>query len=516
MTIAALAEKIAILEKENRIGQINAELSAFQFTPSTAVELTLQLYRRTCVRTVLGLVPQLDRLNIHSAAVDFAAAYLGILARDYRWIDRIEKRWEGRIEEFRAAFPSRHQALTEEIPQLATTAMEGGDGYRQASACLRLAKLVDKEVERIFPAVARPPQAYKLNDDTSLPRQTQQYANLPPVSRKPRRVAIVCRRWWSGPGSRPFEVGPRFLGAFQAAGWEAIFLPMESVLAEAHFHGAFAALRKLTETGPLDAVIFDQFGCPINQCMPPVTFIAHATRLRVRCPDLRIVPLYLDPWQKEGWAAMRETARVVDSIWSAYPSLDIWHDPAISGKVIVLPFPLGIGIDPVEAANDIRSFSFFGSVYQYNFYRAFWIAEAHGQGILIHFERKAHLIDDRLSAMESYARYLRTLKRERFPLNFSMRRDGTRVYTGRSLEALALGCCLVQEKTMDLHEIYTPGRHYLEFDTMDDLHDIARFIEKSPDEADKIAGEGRRLAAAHYSDGKIVETLERILWATSR
>ncbi len=515
MNIEAIAQKIADLEKKDRFDEISAEISRLQFTPDSVIHLTLALYNALAARTALAMVRHLDRLNISHPFVDFAAAHLGIMMDDSQWIDRLENRWQGRFEEFRAAFPHRHAALADEISKMAASGINT-DNDGRVSASLRVARVLSADVERIFPEKARKPRAVVLGKKSVLPPQTKLYADLPPVRRKPRRVAVVCRQWWSTRNSRPYEVGPRITNGCLSAGWDATFVPVEMLLYAAPIHAAFAAVEKLNEKGSLDAVFFDQFGCPPNRCVPPAEFTAFADRIRARSPGVRIVPIYLDPWQQETWPDMREFAPSTDFMWSAWPSLEIWHDPRISGKAVVLPFPLGLGAKMTVPKGRTRTLSFVGSIYQYNFYRAFWIVQAKNRRIPIHFDRRSHNTDDGLPAMESYRRYLQLLARENYPLNFSMRRDGRRVYTGRSLEAIAIGRCLVQEKNMDLHEMYTPGRHYLEFDTIDDLHDIARFIKKNPDKADEIAKEGRRFAAEHYSDAKIVDKLERILWGKDR
>lgn len=512
MSVEALADHLAALEKENR----PIQLSVDGLSLDDAVQLTLALYQRKCFRLVPAIVAQLDQASVRSPVIDFAVAHLGLLTKDYQGLDRIEARWRGRYDAFRQAYPEPRRTLVDVLSTVVAAALNVDPDLGRIAACLRLARILDAEIERLFPAAARPRRLPDLAAADTLPPQTRRYAELPPVPRRPRRVAVACRWWWGGPGSRPHEVGPRFIEGFRAAGWEAVHVAMESVTEADDFQKAFTVLEKMAESAPFDAVLFDQFGCPVNQCLKPAPFTDFADRLRRQCPDMRLVAVYLDPWQQQAWADMREASPAIDFLWSAWPTLEIWQIPALRDKVITLPFPAAVDSCALRSEETTTTLSFSGSVYQYNFFRAFWLAEAEARNIPIHFTKRDHHRDDGRAPLESYKRYLQGLKGERYPLNFSMRQDGTRVYTARSQEALALGCCLVQEKTTDFHHFFTPGRHYLEFDTFDDFHDIARFVKASPDKAKAIGGEAQRFYRAHYADDRIVDTLERILWGERR
>ena len=93
-----------------------------------------------------------------------------------------------------------------------------------------------------------------------------------------------------------------------------------------------------------------------------------------------------------------------------------------------------------------------------------------------------------------------------------MRRDGSRMLTGRSFESIFAGGCLIQERVDDLDYYFEPGRHYFRFETFADLRNLLTWLSHHPEEAQATAERGQAYYHAHYSDRAIVESLGRRLF----
>ncbi len=95
--------------------------------------------------------------------------------------------------------------------------------------------------------------------------------------------------------------------------------------------------------------------------------------------------------------------------------------------------------------------------------------------------------------------YARLLGRSRAVLNVSHHGNGVHLITGRVWEAIAAGSLLVEQNNPATAMFFTPYRHYLPWTTVDDIIQIARFIDRRPDLAARIADEAHAWARRYYT-----------------
>jgi spore maturation protein CgeB len=120
-------------------------------------------------------------------------------------------------------------------------------------------------------------------------------------------------------------------------------------------------------------------------------------------------------------------------------------------------------------------------------------------------------VDDGLDAIDSYRKYIETFLIYDSQLNFAMRRDGSRIATGRAFEVIHCGACLIQERTQDLDYYFTPQDHYFCFETFDDLMDLLKLLDREPERIQAMAAKGQAYYRAHFDDRLIIDGLSRRL-----
>lgn len=105
------------------------------------------------------------------------------------------------------------------------------------------------------------------------------------------------------------------------------------------------------------------------------------------------------------------------------------------------------------------------------------------------------------------ASYARLLSRSQAILNVSHHGPGISLVTGRVWESIAAGTLLVEQDNPATAMFFTPYRHYLPWKTVEDIVHIARFVERRPDMAAKIASEAHAWAKRHYNAKRFWEGL---------
>jgi hypothetical protein len=85
-------------------------------------------------------------------------------------------------------------------------------------------------------------------------------------------------------------------------------------------------------------------------------------------------------------------------------------------------------------------------------------------------------------------------------------RDGFLV-TGRVFEAIALGAVLIEQDNPATSAFFTPWRHYLPWTDVADIVQLARFVARNPDQADRIRVEARRWLDLNYDCGSFWRSL---------
>jgi hypothetical protein len=230
--------------------------------------------------------------------------------------------------------------------------------------------------------------------------------------------------------------------------------------------------------------------------------------LRRNRPALKILSLYFDPWEAERWDDIEAGGALIDAAWSLVVR-PIWERPVFKDKTLFLPFPHGGDYPAAPALKP--SFRFGGGVQYTSWDRAFWAAAIAQAGLPFRIEASDHQEDNR-DPLESYRAYMLRSQTGEAALNFARRFNGIYTLTGRTFETLATGGLLVQERSDDIDLFFTAGRHYLRFETLTDLFDIATLLQQEPDRAEAIRREGAAFFAERYSDEKLIAYLDQFLF----
>ena len=368
------------------------------------------------------------------------------------------------------------------------------NGFRERWCSVAEAHFWDKEAGGYFLAP---------DDGSKLLRLAAAPAGAP---RSPRKAVLGIRHRWSPeqPNSREHDIPARYVMALESYGWQAQRHDLRSLEDRAIIAEDFRALAALCRDTEADLLILDDFQ-PRRGGGTAGEIIRALRRER---PNLRIVSLYFDPWQPERWDDIEAGADCLDAIWSLVVT-PIWQRPAFAGKTLFLPFPHGGAYPPPPALQP--RFRFGGGVQYTNWDRAFWLAAINESGLPLTIAASDHQ-HDQLDPLESYRAYMLQSATGEAALNFARRSNGTYTLTGRSFETLATAGLLVQERSDDIDLFFIAGQHYLRFETLTDLFDIAHLLQRAPERAESIRRAGAAFFAERYSDERLIAYLDHLLF----
>lgn len=212
-----------------------------------------------------------------------------------------------------------------------------------------------------------------------------------------------------------------------------------------------------------------------------------------------VIGLLLDPWAACQESISKLWGDTIDLIWapgSSNVQLESWRARGYMTSNFLLP--LGLNFEkPPSSRSPLKNtqFKFSGSIEWTNFPRMFWrIACRNNKRVLFDI---SSLADDRRSPQDSYLAYLERLTSTGAAINFSMRRSGSRMMTGRTYESLAAGVLLLQEYSPDVAEFFVPNEHYIEFDG---LESFETHVETTSLSAQKLFREVAREGCAFFHD----------------
>ncbi|MDO8608696.1 MAG: glycosyltransferase [Phaeospirillum sp.] len=329
----------------------------------------------------------------------------------------------------------------------------------------------------------------------------------PPPARSPRRAVVAIRKYLytNRAGSRLHDFGPRLVTAMQAYGWLPDFHPMQTVGSGQELDAEYRKITELCRSRNAEVLVIDEFIANTHTTNCANEIIA----LKKDMPNLKVIVLYLDTWSLEQNDVIR-AIEIVDYVWNMFPALSLYRNSGMAEKVFEGPYPMGgmSGSLTTPLTGHIR---FVGGIQLYNWHRAFWIAAAQSDRLRIEAQISS-VVDDGLSALDSYRDYFQRLEKTGCCLNFSMRLNESRILTGRAFEAILAGALLVQEETADMPYYFKAGEHYLSFATYAELREIARFIAEEPAEAEAIRRRGFDFACARYADDKAIGYLDGLLF----
>ncbi len=322
-----------------------------------------------------------------------------------------------------------------------------------------------------------------------------------------RKAVLAIRRYWipEQPASREHDIPVRIAAAMTAHGWQPRRYHLRSFTHRDTVTEDYRALAALCRDSDADVLVLDEFQPGRGGNAAPGEIVRALKRDR---PDLRVIGLYLDPWAPEHWNEIEAAADIVDAVWSSVVTA-LWQRPAFRDKTLFLPLPhAGHYAAPAERRPGL---AFRGGVQYSNWDRAFWLSAIADAGLPLHVGVSSHARDDR-DPLESYRAYMRDMGASEAVLNFSRRSNGEHTLTARTFEVPAAGGLLVQERAQDVDLFFVAGRHYLQFETLADLADIAELIRTEPDRVDAIRCQGAAFFRERYADDCIVASLENFLF----
>lgn len=121
------------------------------------------------------------------------------------------------------------------------------------------------------------------------------------------------------------------------------------------------------------------------------------------------------------------------------------------------------------------------------------LAALEGAGIPVLVRGGRH--EDQLTFVD----YFHLLGASAITLNFSRNPAGARQIKARVFEAMASGCCLIEDQNEVTAKFFEPGREYLDWRSADELVDVVLRMMRSPTERAAIAEAGRRRFERDYS-----------------
>lgn len=331
-------------------------------------------------------------------------------------------------------------------------------------------------------------------------------SDAPPSARK---VVLALRQRWmpERPTSREHDMPVRFEIAGANYGWTPIRHDLRSFENPALVVEDYRAIAAICRESNADLLILDEFQ-PSRADGATGDILRTLRRER---PALKIMSVYFDPWLPQRWDEMEAAAAYLDGVWSQIVT-PVWQQPAFQGKLVALPFPFG-GRHAGPSHRE-PGLQFAGGVEYTNWDRALWLAAIAQTELPVKRSVSNHF-DNNLSAIESYRAYMKRVAGSEAVLNFARRFNGFCPSTGRSFEALATGSLLVQERCDDLDLYLTPGRHYLRFETLTDLFDIAHLVATEPAFVENIRRQGAALFDERYADDRLFAYLDQFLFCGS-
>ena len=111
---------------------------------------------------------------------------------------------------------------------------------------------------------------------------------------------------------------------------------------------------------------------------------------------------------------------------------------------------------------------------------------------------------ERTPTKEGYAEFLR---RSRATLNISVHSDTERLVTARVWQAIACGTVLVEQENVGTASFFVPHLHYLPWDNVAEIVQIARFLEKNDDYRKRVGKAGLDWYLEHYNAARLWTTL---------
>lgn len=479
-------------------------LRARPMTPEELLKAAAQLYHAGLSAFPFVMAEQLLRAGYENSLVHALSAHLGSSLDRLDIADRSIAYLSTRLAASAAERQSVRHLLDPWLPREVVTAFHDGQ-TRQIERLARLWRTVEPEIMR---SLAPPPPERKPDLDRF--RRAGDETRLltlatPAGALRRERVAVLgMRRYWfpDRPSSREHEIPPLIAAAMAAYGWRPLRHHLRSLRDAKIVAEDYQAIAALCRAKAADLLVLDNF-------QPSWGAPAEILRgLKQERPALRIVAFYLDPWSGNYHDDMKRAAAYVDAFWSPI-AVPLWQQPPFQGRTLLSPTPHGDGSFDAEPLRPELGFS--GGVEYANWYRAFWLTAIEEAALPLRVILSTHQHEGP-GVLDGYRRFMQRLAKAGTALNFARRADGATTLTGRTIEVPAAGGLLVQERSDDIDRFLVANRHYLRFETLDDLADIVHLLRREPDLAESIRKAGADFVRERYSDEKIIAALDHFLF----
>ena len=352
--------------------------------------------------------------------------------------------------------------------------------------------------------------------------QYQPLSHPTPLTNNPRqqrRVVVVMRTkiypkhlWPSYPwdlssaNMEPHQMAElRLVAAMNGYGWQAELCHIKSV-------DQAEDCRTIINTcmqQPPDILVIDERFISARQkesCYCRI-YIEMLAILRQTHPSLKVVMTLLDIDSIDEKNLIK-VAPLLDAVWgTTSPSHQLWSHPALANKVLHLPIPHAGHETPPSQPLDASMWL----DESLTSYRKFWLAAAQSFDLRIQKKEITPCLDV-LPPMERYELYRKKLAATQCCLRFAAHPARSSLVTDLSFETLLSGALLVQEAPSDLRHYFIPGEHYLEFFSLAELRAISNFITHNRQEAEEIRLSGHMFASKQYSDAKLIDHLDALLY----
>jgi hypothetical protein len=207
-------------------------------------------------------------------------------------------------------------------------------------------------------------------------------------------------------------------------------------------------------------------------------------------------------------ALLRGLGHVVDLVQHCHPLGLDRPDPPDRSQVFCYPIPLELPPATGGTAGSIARACFVGSVNYVNASRLVWWAESAGSATPLDFFEN-DVGDGQGRPVEQYAQLLRDYQ---IVVNYTRRAGGPKILTGRAIEAALAGSMLLEENSVDTAYFFTPGVHYLPFETWADLAELVPWLLGNPEYRQRLARAAHAWATRYFTgDWYWAGLLDRLL-----
>ena len=281
------------------------------------------------------------------------------------------------------------------------------------------------------------------------------------------RMLFAARRFWDGPNSRLHDCGPRFQEAFSRQGWAMELVDFETPTSE-YDEKIIQSVGNQKQLD-FDILLIDAQSSYFENCV----IRNFCNSVRYANQKIIIIGVFNDSWMPNVAKKIKEYDESFDYIWEI-TGRRTFIEKFDAKKIINLPIPIGIKREIDNSNNNSdNKIRFSGGVNIANFSRLIWLShiKVNHPGIDIDISR--HKRED-VGVLDSYRRYMQRISSSQIGLNFTTRTNGMQIVPGRTYEILANRVPLVQEYSEDMHSLFEPGKHYLEFSNVDEFDELSQ------------------------------------------